>query len=101
MSLKSQHLIPYSADYSSLDVVILSTVTPVNAWIWCLALGVLVTSYTCLGGLRGVIWTDVFQATIMILGLIAVFVQVNLMLPRYKYSYLFSIQTTFLRRICT
>ena len=39
-------------------------------------LGALVTVYTCLGGLVGVIWTDVFQALVMVTGLFAVLIQV-------------------------
>ncbi|XP_046852724.1 sodium-dependent multivitamin transporter-like [Xenia sp. Carnegie-2017] len=36
--------------------------------------GVVCTFYTTLGGLKAVVWTDVFQATVMVAGLITVFI---------------------------
>ena len=54
----------------------LSLVTPLSTLHWCCVLGVLVAVYTCIGGLTGVIWTDVFQAIVMLCGLVAVFIKV-------------------------
>lgn len=43
----------------------LNTVTDVNVWISVVILCVICTLYTTLGGLKAVIWTDVFQAIVM------------------------------------
>ena len=52
-------------------------VTPLPVWSLALSLGCFVTLYTALGGLRGVVWTDVFQSGIMIAGILAVIIQVS------------------------
>lgn len=46
-----------------------------NLYISIFAAGVISTIYTTLGGLRGVIWTDVFQAVIMIGGMLFIVVR--------------------------
>ncbi|CAK8690688.1 sodium-coupled monocarboxylate transporter 1-like [Clavelina lepadiformis] len=53
----------------------LSEVTGFDMWIAILSTGLVCIFYTTLGGLKAVIWTDVFQAILMITGFIAVIIQ--------------------------
>lgn len=46
----------------------LSTVTQLNLTFAILTVGVVCTFYTSIGGIKAVIWTDVFQAIIMVIG---------------------------------
>ncbi|PIK41511.1 putative sodium-coupled monocarboxylate transporter 2-like [Apostichopus japonicus] len=48
----------------------LSTVTGLNLTFSILAIGVVCTFYTSIGGIKAVIWTDVFQAFAMVIGAI-------------------------------
>ncbi|ELU17365.1 hypothetical protein CAPTEDRAFT_109264 [Capitella teleta] len=50
-------------------------VTPFPTWAISMFLGCLVTFYTCLGGLIGVVWSDVVQAFIILFGILAVIIQ--------------------------
>ncbi|XP_020839502.1 sodium-dependent multivitamin transporter [Phascolarctos cinereus] len=50
----------------------LNAVTGFDLWGSVLALGIVCTIYTSLGGLKAVIWTDVFQTVVMLLGQLAV-----------------------------
>ncbi|XP_072490099.1 sodium-dependent multivitamin transporter isoform X1 [Notamacropus eugenii] len=50
----------------------LNAVTGLDLWGSVLALGIVCTVYTSLGGLKAVIWTDVFQTVVMFLGQLAV-----------------------------
>ncbi|XP_051832236.1 sodium-dependent multivitamin transporter [Antechinus flavipes] len=50
----------------------LNAVTGLDLWGSVLALGIVCTIYTSLGGLKAVIWTDVFQTAVMFLGQLAV-----------------------------
>ncbi|CAK8690687.1 sodium-coupled monocarboxylate transporter 1-like [Clavelina lepadiformis] len=53
----------------------LSEATGFDMWIAILSTGLVCIFYTSLGGLKAVIWTDVFQAILMITGFIAVIIQ--------------------------
>nr|XP_002119750.3 sodium-coupled monocarboxylate transporter 1-like [Ciona intestinalis]XP_026695018.1 sodium-coupled monocarboxylate transporter 1-like [Ciona intestinalis]XP_026695019.1 sodium-coupled monocarboxylate transporter 1-like [Ciona intestinalis] len=53
----------------------LSETTGFDLWVAILTTGVVCIFYTVLGGLKAVIWTDVFQAIIMIIGFLAVIIQ--------------------------
>ncbi|XP_060084537.1 sodium-coupled monocarboxylate transporter 1-like [Ylistrum balloti] len=53
----------------------LSAVTNFPVWAIILMVGGVCTFYTTLGGMRAVIWTDVFQTLVMLVGMIAVFIQ--------------------------
>lgn len=50
----------------------LNAVTGINLWATVLAIGVVCTVYTTLGGLKAVIWADVFQTLVMFAGQFAV-----------------------------
>ncbi|CAD5121146.1 DgyrCDS9681 [Dimorphilus gyrociliatus] len=52
----------------------LDAVTNIPVWASILATGVVATIYTTLGGMKAVVWTDVFQALVMVGGLITVLV---------------------------
>lgn len=52
----------------------LNAVTGFDLWMSVLTLGIVCTIYTALGGLKAVIWTDVFQTLVMFLGQLAVII---------------------------
>nr|XP_011419880.2 sodium-coupled monocarboxylate transporter 1 [Crassostrea gigas]XP_011419881.2 sodium-coupled monocarboxylate transporter 1 [Crassostrea gigas] len=53
----------------------LEAVTGFPTWATIITVGVVSTFYTFLGGMKAVVWTDVFQAVIMIAGLLAIVIQ--------------------------
>ncbi|CAG5116329.1 unnamed protein product, partial [Candidula unifasciata] len=53
----------------------LSAVTGINLWGCLVGVGVVVTFYTTLGGMKAVLWTDTFQFVMMVAGLLAVFIK--------------------------
>ncbi|CAG2105751.1 unnamed protein product [Medioppia subpectinata] len=55
--------------------IALSIVTDMSITSSILVIGFIVTIYTSLGGLKGVIWTDFFQFCVMIIGLMAVVIR--------------------------
>ncbi|XP_041071612.1 sodium-coupled monocarboxylate transporter 1-like [Carcharodon carcharias] len=57
----------------------LNQVTNFNLWGSIVSTGVVCTFYCTLGGLKAVVWTDVFQIVIMVIGLGAVLVQAMLL----------------------
>lgn len=52
----------------------LNAVTGFDLWLSVLALGIVCNIYTALGGLKAVIWTDVFQTLVMFLGQLVVII---------------------------
>ncbi|XP_078424682.1 sodium-coupled monocarboxylate transporter 1-like [Cetorhinus maximus] len=57
----------------------LNQVTNFNLWGSIVSTGVVCTFYCTLGGLKAVVWTDVFQIVIMVIGLEAVLVRAMLL----------------------
>ncbi|CAG2122403.1 unnamed protein product, partial [Medioppia subpectinata] len=55
--------------------IALSIVTDMSITSSILIIGSVVTVYTSLGGLKGVIWTDFFQFSVMMFGLMAVVIR--------------------------
>ncbi|XP_067675712.1 sodium-dependent multivitamin transporter-like [Haliotis asinina] len=53
----------------------LKTVSGMELWLSILTVGCLVTVYTSLGGMKAVLWTDSFQALLILAGLLLVFIQ--------------------------
>ncbi|XP_066264336.1 sodium-dependent multivitamin transporter-like [Branchiostoma lanceolatum] len=53
----------------------IQAVTGLNVWISVVSMGVVCTFYTTLGGMKAVIWTDVFQCVIMFAGMITVLIK--------------------------
>ncbi|XP_060786967.1 sodium/iodide cotransporter isoform X2 [Neoarius graeffei] len=54
--------------------LILNQATGLNMWACLISTGLICTFYTSLGGLKAVVWTDVFQVFVMLLGFIVTFV---------------------------
>ncbi|XP_067415978.1 sodium/iodide cotransporter [Emydura macquarii macquarii] len=55
--------------------LILNQVTGLDIWASLLSTGAICTFYTTIGGMKAVIWTDVFQVFVMLSGFIAIFIQ--------------------------
>uniref|UniRef100_A0A8C1B1X3 Solute carrier family 5 member 5 n=1 Tax=Cyprinus carpio carpio TaxID=630221 RepID=A0A8C1B1X3_CYPCA len=53
----------------------LNQATGLNMWASLFSTGLICTFYTTVGGMKAVIWTDVFQIVVMLSGFIAVFIQ--------------------------
>uniref|UniRef100_A0A8C4IS40 Solute carrier family 5 member 5 n=1 Tax=Dicentrarchus labrax TaxID=13489 RepID=A0A8C4IS40_DICLA len=48
--------------------------TGLNMWVSLFSTGIICTMYTTLGGMKAVIWTDVFQIIVMLSGFVAIFI---------------------------
>uniref|UniRef100_A0A3P9LD80 Solute carrier family 5 member 5 n=1 Tax=Oryzias latipes TaxID=8090 RepID=A0A3P9LD80_ORYLA len=55
--------------------LILNQATGLNMWVSLFSTGIICTLYTTLGGMRAVIWTDVFQVMVMLLGFVAIYIR--------------------------
>ncbi|KAJ0065024.1 hypothetical protein NL108_001014, partial [Boleophthalmus pectinirostris] len=55
--------------------LILNEATGLNLWLSLFSTGIICTVYTTLGGMKAVIWTDVFQIIVMLSGFIAIYIQ--------------------------
>uniref|UniRef100_A0A3B5L4D1 Solute carrier family 5 member 5 n=1 Tax=Xiphophorus couchianus TaxID=32473 RepID=A0A3B5L4D1_9TELE len=55
--------------------LILNQATGLSIWVSLFSTGIICTMYTTLGGMRAVIWTDVFQIVVMLSGFVAIFIQ--------------------------
>ncbi|XP_056002759.1 sodium-coupled monocarboxylate transporter 1-like [Ostrea edulis] len=53
----------------------LEAVTGFPTWATIITVGVVSTFYTFLGGMKAVVWTDVFQSIVMVAGLLAIVIQ--------------------------
>ncbi|CAG5125867.1 unnamed protein product, partial [Candidula unifasciata] len=53
----------------------LNAVTGVHLWGSVVGMGCVVTFYTTMGGMKAVVWTDTFQAGVIVAGLLAVLIQ--------------------------
>ncbi|XP_076009178.1 sodium/iodide cotransporter isoform X2 [Genypterus blacodes] len=54
--------------------LILNQATGLNMWLSLFSTGIICTLYTTLGGMKAVIWTDVFQIFVMLAGFLAIFI---------------------------
>ncbi|XP_025032456.1 sodium/iodide cotransporter [Python bivittatus] len=59
--------------------LILNQVTGLDIWASLLSTGTICTFYTTIGGMKAVIWTDVFQVFVMLSGFVAVLIQGTLL----------------------
>ncbi|KAM6466860.1 sodium/iodide cotransporter [Liasis olivaceus] len=59
--------------------LILNQVTGLDIWASLLSTGTICTFYTTIGGMKAVIWTDVFQVFIMLSGFVAILIQGTLL----------------------
>lgn len=62
----------------------LETVTGIPAWASIILVGVIGTAYTAFGGMKAVIWTDVFQTVIMLLGTSCIIIQGSILLGGFS-----------------
>ncbi|ESO87861.1 hypothetical protein LOTGIDRAFT_179213 [Lottia gigantea] len=53
----------------------LEAVTGFPVWATIITVGLVSTFYTSLGGMKAVVWTDVFQSSVMLAGLLAIVIQ--------------------------
>ncbi|CAF0763466.1 unnamed protein product [Adineta steineri] len=53
----------------------LSQTTGLNIWLSVVSIGVICTFYSSVGGMKAVIWTDVLQALVILVGLLATIIQ--------------------------
>ncbi|XP_030075642.1 sodium/iodide cotransporter [Microcaecilia unicolor] len=60
--------------------LILNQVTGLDIWASLLSTGAICTIYTTLGGMKAVIWTDVFQVLVMMSGFFAIVIQGTILL---------------------
>ncbi|XP_038627737.1 sodium/iodide cotransporter [Tachyglossus aculeatus] len=60
--------------------LILNQVTGLDIWASLLSTGAICTFYTTVGGMKAVVWTDVFQVFVMLAGFIAIFIQGTILL---------------------
>uniref|UniRef100_A0A669BL94 Solute carrier family 5 member 5 n=1 Tax=Oreochromis niloticus TaxID=8128 RepID=A0A669BL94_ORENI len=49
--------------------------TGLNIWASLFSTGLICTLYTTLGGIKAVVWTDVFQIIVMLFGFVAIYIQ--------------------------
>ncbi len=61
--------------------VVLSVILELPEWITIAATGILVTTYTMVGGIKAVMWTDALQMTIMFAGIVVALAAAVLGLP--------------------
>ncbi|KAM9848881.1 sodium/iodide cotransporter [Aulostomus maculatus] len=55
--------------------LILNQATGLNMWVSLFSTGIICTVYTTLGGMKAVVWTDVFQILVMFSGFVAIFIR--------------------------
>ncbi|KFP05006.1 Sodium/iodide cotransporter, partial [Calypte anna] len=60
--------------------LILNQVTGLDIWASLFSTGIICTFYTTIGGMKAVIWTDVFQVVVMLSGFIAIIIRGVLLL---------------------
>uniref|UniRef100_A0A674NRC3 Solute carrier family 5 member 5 n=1 Tax=Takifugu rubripes TaxID=31033 RepID=A0A674NRC3_TAKRU len=54
--------------------LILNQASGLNIWVSLCSTGIICTIYTTMGGMKAVIWTDVFQTCVMLLGFLAIYI---------------------------
>ncbi|XP_062816704.1 sodium/iodide cotransporter [Anolis carolinensis] len=59
--------------------LILNQVTGLDIWASLLSTGIICTFYTTIGGMKAVIWTDVFQVLVMLSGFVAILIRGTLL----------------------
>ncbi|XP_033625372.1 sodium-dependent multivitamin transporter-like [Asterias rubens] len=69
------HMIMYMSVVLYAPALAINAVTGLKIWISLLTVGLVCVFYTTLGGIKAVIWTDVFQTMVMFTGLLAVIIQ--------------------------
>ncbi|XP_046554446.1 sodium-coupled monocarboxylate transporter 1-like isoform X1 [Haliotis rubra] len=61
-----------------------NAVTGLDLWGSVVAIGAIATIYTTLGGMKAVLWTDSFQAVVILAGLLAVLIQGSMLMGGFS-----------------
>lgn len=80
----SIQMILYMAIVLYAPALALNAVTGLNIWGSVLSIGLVCTAYTTIGGMKAVMWTDVFQITMMFAGMIAVVIKGSLLVDGFS-----------------
>ncbi|KAH9509623.1 Sodium-dependent multivitamin transporter [Bulinus truncatus] len=75
LNLTSAFEVIYMGIASYAPATAFEAVTDTPVWATVLTTGVVATLYTAIGGMKAVIWTDVFQSAIMLAGILAIVIQ--------------------------
>ncbi|GAB0200558.1 sodium/iodide cotransporter [Grus japonensis] len=75
LGLTSTYEMLYTGIVIYAPALILNQVTGLDIWASLLSTGVICTFYTTIGGMKAVIWTDVFQVVVMLSGFIAIIIR--------------------------
>ncbi|XP_038076692.1 sodium-coupled monocarboxylate transporter 1-like [Patiria miniata] len=78
------HMILYMAVVLYAPAIAINAVTGFSIWKSILTVGLVCVFYTTLGGIKAVIWTDVFQTLVMFAGLLAVIIQGSIAFGGFK-----------------
>ncbi|CAF1015360.1 unnamed protein product [Rotaria sp. Silwood1] len=65
----------------------LSQTTGLNIWLSVVSIGVICTFYSSVGGMKAVIWTDVLQAIVIVVGLLAAIIQGFIALGGFRQAF--------------
>ncbi|XP_061739340.1 sodium/iodide cotransporter isoform X2 [Nerophis ophidion] len=79
LRIKSTNQVLYTGVVIYAPALILKQATGLNLWLSIFSTGIICTLYTTLGGIKAVIWTDVFQIIVMLSGFVAIFVHGTLL----------------------
>ncbi|CAF2576719.1 unnamed protein product [Rotaria sp. Silwood2] len=71
----SSFMLIYMAIVLYAPALALSQTTGLNIWLSVVSIGVICTFYSSVGGMKAVIWTDVLQALVILVGLLATIIQ--------------------------
>ncbi|CAF1254576.1 unnamed protein product [Rotaria sordida] len=71
----SSFMLIYMAIVLYAPALALSQTTGLNIWLSVVSIGVICTFYSSVGGMKAVIWTDVLQALVILVGLLAAIIQ--------------------------
>ncbi|CAF4057620.1 unnamed protein product, partial [Adineta steineri] len=75
MNFTSTYELIYMAIVLYAPALALSQTTGLNIWLCVVSIGVVCTFYSSVGGIKAVIWTDVLQSVVIIIGLLAAIIQ--------------------------
>ncbi|CAF1129491.1 unnamed protein product, partial [Rotaria sordida] len=83
----SLYMLIYMALVLYAPALALSQTTGLNIWLSVISIGVICTFYSSIGGMKAVIWTDVLQAVIMFVGMLAAIIQGLIVLGGLKRTF--------------
>uniref|UniRef100_A0A3B4YST0 Solute carrier family 5 member 5 n=1 Tax=Seriola lalandi dorsalis TaxID=1841481 RepID=A0A3B4YST0_SERLL len=75
LGITSTNQVLMSFQLLSFIVISYHRTTGLNMWVSLFSTGIICTLYTTLGGMKAVIWTDVFQIIVMLSGFVAILIQ--------------------------